>query len=63
MADDALGNCVGVFAKYFLWVFCEAFDEGVAVHDVGFHEDDGALVEAIGEEVTGPEVRMLINVL
>lgn len=31
---------------------------GGGIHDIGFHENDGAIVEAVGEEVACPEVRV-----
>ena len=34
---------------------------GDGIHDVGFHEDDGAVVESVGEEVSGPEVGVFSN--
>lgn len=59
VAGDAIGNGAGVAAVDFFRISAEGFDERRAIHDEGFHEDDGALVESIGEEITGPEVGVL----
>ena len=31
------------------------------VHHVGFHEDDGAVVEAVGEQVARPQVGVAVD--
>ena len=39
-----------------------AFDEVGAIHDVGFEENDGALIEAGGEKIAGPEKRIVVEI-
>jgi len=34
----------------------DAVEDFLAIHDVRFDEDDGAFVESVCEEVSGPEV-------
>ena len=68
MSCQPFGERVGVFVEdrglEFSGNFAESavvacLDAGVVdggVHDVGFHENDGAVVESVGEQVTDPEV-------
>ena len=49
------------FAGAFVVACLDAGVVGDGVHDVGLHEDDGAIVESVGEEVSGPEVGVFSN--
>ena len=70
---EALCNGVGIFAIHratrfaidefasFIVAGFDAFDEVGAVHDVGFEENDGALIESGGEKIAGPEVGVVVE--
>lgn len=61
--SETIGNGPSVFPKDFFRTVIEPGDEREAVHDVGLHENDRALVKAVGEEVPRPEVGMVANIL
>ena len=54
-AEDGGEGLAVDFAGAFVIAGLEAGVVDGGVHDVGFHEDDGAVVEAVGEEVACPE--------
>ncbi len=56
--EDVVGG--GGFGK-FVEGGLEAWVVDGGVHDVGFHEEDGAVVEAVGEEVAGVEVGVVFD--
>ena len=74
VSREPVCNGVGIFAIYRATIFAinkfnafvvpglDAFDKVGAVHDIGFQKNDGALVEAGGEKVAGPEERIVVEI-
>ena len=59
--NRAAGFAINKFNAFVVPGF-DAFDEVGAIHDVGFEENDGALIEASGEKIARPEIWVAVEI-